>query len=359
MSLSGVTYDKPDGVDDDMSTTSINSTATGRYNLKKAIEEQEFADLDGSLLPQSYKPRHKYKASTHLSEALEFRRKFKKERNDIFAADKQKSLELSQALAPEAVLQKLEEEKAEQEEAELVGNFMNGKHWLTNDGVEQHKDLDRETRIHEQSIQVLKDSVILQRDFAAEHRGVVNVPFETPEEETKRLDQFEFIEKISGRMGTFNDYKKFYMEGIRLNDNIYKYSVELLQLERTLRDEQFDQSFDWQSEQTARIMELRALLEVDNEDLGYVNRRLTSLRDEIKRKYPDMSSDILFEAQKQAGANNGDGTSTAKVKEGGEMFSNDGQPVYGWLIGRLTFDGKICCMLYGQVCHSCPFSPSS
>ena len=54
------------------------------------------------------------------------------------------------SLQPEAVLAALEQKNREHDEEVMVAKFMAGEHWLKNDGVEQHKETDREEKLYNQ-----------------------------------------------------------------------------------------------------------------------------------------------------------------------------------------------------------------
>ena len=119
-----------------------------------------------------------------------------------------------------------------------------------------------------------------------------------------------------------------------------------MELEEELHEGLQENTFEWQQKRTGRIVELRARLVVDHEDLEFNKRTLSSIRDEIGRKYPEMSSGIAMDDK--GDEDDGDGTTEATEREGSGLFAEDGIPVYGWLLGRLTDEGKICCMMFGQ-----------
>ena len=167
----------------------------------------------------------------------------------------------------------------------------------------------------------------------------------------RALSRMSLSRKSAVAWNFFTNYRKFTDEVARLNDKVWKQQNEIQDLESDLRDGMVEKDFEWQQDLNARIMSLRSQTEVDLQDLGFSERRLVSYRDEIARKYPELSSNIEgFEDGLKAKVDEDaeKGVTEVKAVEGSEMFASGSRPVYAWLLGRLTFDGKICCMLFGQ-----------
>jgi hypothetical protein len=321
----------------------------GRHALREEIRRKDFYDENGTLIPNAQQVDRQLRPSRHLDNALEFRRRYNKERKQKRIDDEAASARITKELRPENVLAKLEQRNNDKDEEVMVAKFMAGEHWLKNDGVEQHKELGREKVLHDQSVEVLKQSAELQFDFEEHHVGQVRLPKETPKQERVRVEQGEFIDKIEGRMELFGNYKDYTVEVSRLNDCIWKQQREMAALEEELREGMVANDFEWQQERTAKIVQLRAKTEVDIEDLGYSERRLASFNDEISRKFPEMSSNIDgFNEGAPVAVEDEMGVTEVKEVEGAAMFDGGSHPVYAWLLGRLTHDGKICCMLFGQ-----------
>jgi len=138
--------------------------------------------------------------------------------------DNAASAKLTASLTDEAVLKTLRNRNDEEDEKKLVGAFMRGEHWLRNDGLEQHKELDREERLRLESKDILAESSVMKEDFQAMHIGTVELPPDSEEQQIAAVEQDEYIEKISSRMEIFNNYKFLTNENIQLNNRVSKVS---------------------------------------------------------------------------------------------------------------------------------------
>ena len=139
--------------------------SAGRHALREEIRQKDFYDENGTLIPNAVQPARVLRPSRHLDEALEFRRRHNLERKKKAQEIKAESARMIASLQPEAVLAALEQKNREHDEEVMVAKFMAGEHWLKNDGVEQHKETDREEKLYNQSVDVLKQSSELQFDF--------------------------------------------------------------------------------------------------------------------------------------------------------------------------------------------------
>jgi len=329
--------------------------AADRAMLRTTIREKDFLDDNATLLPDSIKPAHKVKPTKALTEAIEFRKRFNLERAAQRAEDFASNVAMSQSLQPAAILARATAANNDVEEEELVGAFMRGEHWIRNPAAEQFADTGREETFHNDSVRVLKESKELTQDFQDMHIGDVLIPKETQAEEAERVRQEAFIERINGRMELFSNYKSFTADVLRLNLTVSQQEEEILAIQAEVRLGVQLHGFEWQTIRNKRIIELTAKTVVDKEDLEYSKRRLVSIKDEIARKFPEMSSGIdistgqsLDDPTDVDGDDGNAGTTVVKERDATNAFAEGVIPVYCWLVGRLTYEGKICNMLFGQ-----------
>eukprot|EP00605_Chrysophyceae_sp_TOSAG23-4_P001865 GSChrysophyteH1.ASY1.ANO1.2057.1 assembled CDS len=320
-----------------------------RAALRKTIKEKAFYDDNSTLLPNPVKMKNSSKPSRALTEALEFRRRFNEERRQNMESQQLANAEFSESIKPENVLKRASKQHDDADEEELVGAFMKGEIWIRNPSKEQRDDRTREAKLYHESAKVLAESRELQVDFHEHHIGTVDIPPETDSQANAREQQEEYIDRINGRMELFDNYKHYSDEVLRLNMNIFNQERETLALEEELREGIQTHDFEWQKELNHRIIKVKAKTDVDHEDLEFSQRRLTSLRDEIARKFPEMSSNVAgLENTADANAMEEEATTEAIERDATNAFAEGSIPVYCWLLGRLTFDNKICCMLFGQ-----------
>ena len=263
---------------------------------------------------------------------------------------------MSMSLQPAEILKRATAAHSEAEEEELVGAFMRGEHWIRNPAAEQFADTGREEQFHNDSVKVLATSQELTQDFQTMHIGDVVLPKDTEVQVEEKDRQEAFIERINGRMELFSNYKSFTDEVLRLNVMVSQQEEEVLNIQEEVRLGIQLHGFEWQTERNKRVLALTAKTQVDREDLEHGKRRLASIKDEIARKFPEMSSGIDNDtgaslddpSEVDAGDDANAGTTVVKERDATNAFAEGVIPVYCWLVGRLTFDGKICNMLFGQ-----------
>ena len=319
------------------------SSQLDRVALRKSITARDFyEDGAGTLLPNSFAPRHRKKPSHALDEALQYRRRVKQERQDALEASRAHTLKIECSCSPERIAYDVQHASDERDEAIMVGKFMRGEHWIVDDADIQRKQLDREERLHRESAKVIADSAVMQQDFQDHHLGKVVIPDDTDAENGEKERQTDYIYKINGRSSLFDMYKSCLVETMRLQDCCNIQEEEALQLLEQLEKGRKTHDFQWQLERNNRVKALRAKTVVDSEDLDHAKMRVRSLRKEIDFKYPEMATALLFEEE-----NDLDMTENDDEVES-DKFRDSGKAVYCWIIGRLTHDGKICCILFGQ-----------
>ena len=335
---------KKDGESNQVATS---SSALDRAGLKKALASRDFFD-DGasSLLPNSFVPRHRTKPSRALEDALEYRRQHKKEREEALAAARRQTLSIELNNSPERVANAVKHATDERDEEVMVSKFMRGEHWIVNGADVERKQLDREETLYAQSAQVIVDSSVMQQDYPEKRIGKVMLPVETPEEEAEHERQSDYIYKINSRIGLFDTYKSYLVEVMRLQDCCNSQEEEALFLIEEVEKGRKSHDFQWQLERNNRIKELRAKTAVDSEDLDHARMRMRSIRKEINFKFPEMSTALLFEEEKEVELDVTEDVDPDDKEN--EDFRDAGMSVFGWIIGRLTHDGKICCILFGQ-----------
>ncbi len=157
-------------------------------------------------------------------------------------------------------------------------------------------------------------------------------------------------------MELFDNYKNYTNNVLKLNMDIFTQEKQQLEWEEEVRNGIQNHNFEWQKNINDNINKIKIKISIDQEDLDYAQRRLLSIRDEISRKFPEMSSNVagLDNGSSTLGSNNiddgidGGQTTEAVERDATNAFAEGSIPVYCWLLGRLTFDGKICNMLFGQ-----------
>lgn len=339
--------EKKDGEPSTMQAMS--SSAMDRTVLQMALASRDFFD-DGasSLLPNSFVPRHRTKPSRAMEDALEFRRQQKKEREESLSSSRRRTRNIELDNSPERIAHRVQHANDEQDELNMVSKFMRGGHWIVNGADVERKQLDREERLHAQSAQVIVDSSVMQQDYLEKRIGKVVLPDETPEEEAEHERQSDYIYKINSRIGLFDTYKSYLVEVMRLQDCCNSQEEEALFLIEEVEKGRKSNDFHWQLERNNRIKELRAKTAVDTEDLDHARMRMRSIRKEINFKFPEMSTALLFEEEKDVDLDVTADVNPDDQEAEAEVFRDAGMSVYGWIIGRLTHDGKICCILFGQ-----------
>ena len=319
---------------------------TSALDLRRAVAARDFyEDGASSILPNSFVPRHRTKPSRALEEALEHRRKKKAIRAVELQSAREQSALIEQNHSPERVLHNLRHENDERDEEIMVSKFMRGEHWIFNPADAEFKAIDREESLYAESIKVIQESQVMQQDFEMQHIGKVQYPVETQEEKVDRERQSDYIHKINNRIGLFDTYRDLLREVSRLQDCVNEQEGESSALIKEVELGRVRADFQWQMERNNRVKVLRAKTAVDLEDLDHAKTRMSSIRREISIKYPEMASGLFEE----------EASSSDMIEEEDEdqdqPLKDTGKSVFCWIIGRLTSDGKICCILFGQFCR--------
>ena len=122
------------------------------------------------------------------------------------------------------MLAALEQKNREHDEEVMVAKFMAGEHWLKNDGVEQHKEIDRERSCTREWMYSSE-----QFDLMSKSVGTVEIPWRQRARacahSTRRVHRED---QQSHEL--FTNYRKFTDEVARLNDKV-KQQNEIQELE--------------------------------------------------------------------------------------------------------------------------------
>ena len=139
---------------------------------------------------------------------------------------------------------------------------------------------------------------------------------------------------MNNRGSLFTEAEKLRLEIIRLHSSISHNSEIVGKIVKTVDIEKDQHPFDWQIKQYDIMRECQAKISVDTEDLNYMRERLNVLKVEILEKYPDLSADIpaLEEIDKEELIDENEADK--------DNIFRDGGTVNGWIIGRITDDGK-------------------
>jgi len=155
-------------------------------------------------------------------------------------------------------------------------------------------------------------------------------------------------------------------EVMRLQDAITRAEQESWKIKEEVEKFKNSRDFEWQLEKYSVVRTLTAQIAVDQEDLVFAQDKYDILHKEVMEKYPELGNDFLkqqevppeelAETELEQDFNhidlNGTGADTGPAASSISFGDTASEVVYSWIIGKLSHDGKISTVLYGQFTKS-------
>lgn len=231
----------------------------------------------------------------------------------------------------------------EEDYKNIIDRYKRGEYIFRDHAKEQRENIDMEANLYLDAARSLQSGIFISGS-ADTPIGSVALPEDSPTKVKELESRQAYIGSMKVKLQAF-DKLQYYRTTIAslhnaINDQEEQVGIHLLDIEtnKTAKD------FDWLVMMHNKVRALKAQIEVDKEDLLNAQEKYEEIADIIQKKYPDMSASMslgIFEPSVGTGEEGSVGAST--------MTSGAPEPlVNGWILGRLSSDNKITCILYGQ-----------
>lgn len=308
-------------------------------------------------------------------------------------------------LDPELLL-KQEIEKAQNEVFDveydlLIQRYKNGEHILGNIVKEQHNDIDLESKYYNKAATIISNSKSM-KELTKNEKELLNKmekPKVNKKEEKLLKKRQNNINEMSVRLKSYQKYLDAKLSIQKLHEIILDLETKIEVLNLEIESNKKDDNFDWLLIKRNEMRSLKAELYVNREDLQHQQEIEENILKEISKKYPDLKDMLslgILDVQDQKNmileqlsktfeksqklplsstpASTPVATSTPSISlNNTKSFENNPdnyndesnlkntkelkvinasgeeiELVYGWIVGRLNFEGQITHLLYGQ-----------
>ena len=308
---------------------------------KKELKDSELYDTF-SLLPRRDGSIKKPRSTDAAREALIVSMDVRRLRNERRKEDMKIAEERTAFLQPEKIVERtMAEGQAKLNdiyEEHLNETTLRGDHIFRDVHQEFLESTLLESELYQNAADLIKYDRNMREGFTQSHANRMEFP-EPSKEHVKEIEErAEFVEFTGPRIEASSTARKCHNDIRHLIHSINDMEDEVAEILFEVDEYKDEHDFDWQLLKQSRVRELRKTIAKHQTQLYTADKILHEVVAKVQTEFPDLKNTINAD---DAGAS-------------GELVKADSDisVAYGWVLGRLTVDGKVCTIFYGQFTES-------
>ena len=230
----------------------------------------------------------------------------------------------------------------EEDYKNMIDRYKKGEYIFRDHAKEQRDNIDMEANMYLEAARSLQSGIFICGS-AETPIGDVAVPEDSPTKAKELVIRRQYIGDMKTKLQAF-DKLQYYRTTIStlhnsINDQEEQVGIHLLDIETN----KAANDFDWLVMMHNKVRALKAQIEVDKEDLANAQEKYEEIAEVIQKKYPEMGASMSMGMFEPSLSTKDDGSVASTVTS-----TVDDTLVNGWILGRISSDNKITCILFGQ-----------
>lgn len=321
-----------------------------RKDLRRSLLEKEFTD-EYSMNPKVVRRGRDFSSeATQLLNTVNAKRYATEVRHEMLENARVQTAKLDPLKLLDDAIKNAGHENDDEEYRALMGRYTRGDHILRNRAKEEMADAELESKMHTSAANLYSEAKTMS-DYSTMNIGSVVLPPVTPQYASSLNRSAKYIKNMKDRMFLDSKLRQCKVLVADLHESISMKEKEIAEVTVAVEMSDREGDFDWHLSMNTQLRRLTGHVEVDREDLAAAQSELQTTEQAIRDKHPDMSAQMSLgildqrsEIVVKEGADPLDETSLSCINAAGEEVSL----VYGWLLGKLTPQGEVSTMLFGQ-----------
>ena len=253
--------------------------------------------------------------------------------------------------------------KRQNEEYErIIASYKRGDHLNSNFVRQQKFDTERESKLYQDAARIISEADVM-KDYDILHIGAVKLPPDSDSHVAALRSREEYIKSTHDRIAVFEKLRYLKDEVSRARNEISTKEDCIGAILADIEKYRMIKDFDWQVEMHDKVRSIKAQIIVDKEDFNHATERLKNVFSEVQVTYPELISNFVTEMQgdleeittdesknihKETAMNSDETEQQHVINEGNVFGDGDSEDVFGWILGRVSKEGQIEVVLYGQ-----------